>query len=65
MVTAPSPPPPPCKVGKREFAARQEAGIVAVNRQDVGLGQDLQQVLGLQRRIAQSQIQIRAKQKDV
>jgi hypothetical protein len=35
--------------GERELAAGQEAGFLAVDRDQVGLGQNLQQVLGLQR----------------
>ena len=51
--------------GKGKFAAGQEAGVFAGSSQEIGFGQNLEDVVLLKGLDGRRQIEIRAEQKDV
>ena len=51
--------------GEGELAASQKAGLLAVDGDEVGLGQNLQQILGLQSLDHRAEIDVRAEEKKV
>ena len=50
---------------KRELTTGEKARLLAIHRDQIGLGQDLKQILGLKRLDGGSEINVGSKQKEV